>query len=132
MFAARPGDRDLDDLYRGRFSIYGVQLRSNLEHQIVGERFVASATRGGPLFWGPYWVLKAGRYNLKVHGEVEGALTMTITERFGQSLTTFSLPNGAKEGKFAIDLDAANFECVARAASDRARVSVERIEIIRI
>ena len=71
--------------------------------------------RGQALFYGPYWFLKAGRYRLKIHGEVEGALVVTIVQRPGHALTQFSLPNGVKEANFAIDQDAVKFQCVARA-----------------
>ncbi len=132
MFAAKRDDRDLENLYRGRFSIYPTHLKSQAQHEIIGERLAASVSaRGEPLFYGPYWFLKAGRYTFKIHGEVEGALVVTIVQRPGHALTQFSLPNGVKEANFAIDQDAVKFQCVARAGSDHARVLIEQVEIIR-
>ena len=132
MFAAKPGDRDLNDLYRGRFFIYGRQLRSSATHQIVGERLVASASQGKVLFYGPYWFLKAGRYKLVIHGELDGSLELTIKELGRHPIAKVSMAKGTRKGTFVTDLDATYFECVAHAVSNHARVAVERIEIIRL
>ena len=132
MFAAKRGDRDLEDLYRGRFFIYARQLFLSDTQKFVGERLVASASRGKVLFYGPYWFLRAGRYKLRIHGEVNGSLGLTITRLGGQPIATVAMAKGAKEGTFVTDLDAMSFECVARAASDQASVTVERIEVIRL
>jgi FkbM family methyltransferase len=131
VVAARAGDQDMAEPHRGRFTIYPSQLSLGRDATIVGDRLEATARAAEVLFHGPYWFLARGQYRMRLHGSMTGRIQMTIASRFGYPLTGFEIRDASAEVHFTIDRDAVLFECVARAAGRDARVSLERIEIIR-
>jgi FkbM family methyltransferase len=124
-----------DGLARSRFSIYSKQLwvprTTSPEPQPESGRLSCIASGDSLLFHGPYWFLRCGRWRFKLHGEIRGAVSFSLLERFGFSVQQFTLETGQSEHIFTLGRDLVYFECAARAASADAEISVSRIEFVR-
>jgi FkbM family methyltransferase len=128
VFAVRPGTIE-DGLRRARFSLYPGQLfKPDSSRPGVAE---LHARDGERLFHGPYWLLPAGVWRLKLHGEIRGTVCISILERFGHPVLDFLIGEEKTEHVFAIHRDLVNFECAAYAASPEAEIGLQRLEFIR-
>lgn len=123
-----------DGMDRRRFSIFARQLwpRTEIEARSAADKLCCAADRGALMFHGPYWFLKRGRWRLKLHGRIRGAVTFSILERFGYAVSQFTFEVGQSAHEFLLRRDLVHFECAARAASKRAEIEVEAIELVRI
>jgi FkbM family methyltransferase len=134
VLAAASGVID-DGLSRSRFSIYAKQLwqRQALspESQTQADGVYRALSSGALLFHGPYWFLKRGRWRVKLHGRILGAVRFSLLERFGYTVSQFTLEAGQMEHVLIIRRDLVHFECAAHAASRDAEIEVRRIEFIR-
>ena len=134
VLAAAPEVID-DGLSRSRFSIYAKQLwrREALspESQTQADGVYRAASSGALLFHGPYWFLKRGRWRFKLHGRIRGIVTFSLLERFGYTVSRFTLEAGQMENQIILPRDLVHFECAAHAASDDAEIDVRRIEFFR-
>ncbi|MGA8380650.1 MAG: FkbM family methyltransferase [Stellaceae bacterium] len=135
VLAAPRGLIDGDALNRSRFSIYARQLwrppaLPATSEASPDEHYRATAP-GALLFHGPYWFLKRGRWRFKLHGRVRGAVTFSLLERFGYTVSSFSLEAGQTEQILALRRDLVHFECAAYAVSGDAEIDIDRIEFIR-
>jgi FkbM family methyltransferase len=119
-----------DNTNRSRFSIYPGQLIFPLHSAITGN-LGREARSGVILFHGPYWFLRKGLWRFKLHGNVTGTISVTLQERFGHYVLDFPLREGESEHLFVSHRDLIHFECVASAATEAARIEVERLEFIR-
>ena len=130
--AARRGVID-DGMDRSRFSIFAKQfwLTANIETSPRTDKLRCSASGGELMFHGPYWFLKRGRWRLKFHGHIKGAVEFSILERFGYNVLRFTLEAGESEHLFTLHRDLVHFECAVWAVSVKAEIEVCRIEFIR-
>ena len=90
-----------------------------------------AASSGALLFHGPYWFLKRGRWRVKLHGRIRGAVTFSLLERFGYAVSQFTLKAGQTEHVLILRRDLVHFECAAYAAGGSAEIDVRRIEFVR-
>ena len=122
-----------DGFNRARFSIYAKQFwrRDALQAEPPTEGLYRAASAGALLFHGPYWFLKRGRWRFKLHGRIRGAVAFSLLERFGYTVSQFTLESGAHEHILILRRDLVHFECAAYAASSDAEILVRRIEFIR-
>lgn len=118
---------------RNRFSTYPRQ------HTIGGNSTAVVHEDGsflisgdGDLFHGPYWFLPRGTWRLKIHGSIDGALRITIAERFGVKVLELDFENKVLERDFICEHDLIKFECVARSAIKGSAVRLSRLEFIRL
>ena len=134
VLAAAPGVID-DGLNRSRFSIYAKQLwqRAALPptSRSPADGIYRAASSGALLFHGPYWFLKRGRWRVKLHGRIRGAVTFSLLERFGYGVSQFTLEAGRMEHVLILRRDLVHFECAAYAAGGGAEIDVRRIEFVR-
>ncbi len=133
--AAPRGLIEADALNRSRFSIYAKQLwrpaAVSASSQAPPDGHYRATAAGALLFHGPYWFLKRGRWRFKLYGAVRGAVTFSLLERFGYTVSSFSLEAGQSEQLLTLRRDLVHFECAAYAASDDAEIDIDRIEFIR-
>jgi hypothetical protein len=133
--AARRGLIDDDALSRSRFSIYSRQLWRRPALPATSEAspdgHYRATVAGALLFHGPYWFLKRGRWRFKLHGRVRGAVTFSLLERFGYTVSSFTLEAGQTEQILVLRRDLVHFECAAYAVSGDAEIDIDRIEFIR-
>jgi FkbM family methyltransferase len=122
-----------DGFNRARFSIYAKQFwrRDALHAEPPTEGLYHAASSGALLFHGPYWFLKRGRWRFKLHGRIRGAVAFSLLERFGYTVSQFTLESGTSEHILILRRDLVHFECAAYAASRDAEILVRRIEFIR-
>jgi len=124
VLAAAPSVID-DGLNRSRFSIYAKQLWRRApvpptpQTQIDG--IYRADSSGALLFHGPYWFLKRGRWRVKLHGRILGAVTFSLLERFGYAVSQFTLEAGQTEHVLILRRDLVHFECAAYAAASHRR-----------
>jgi FkbM family methyltransferase len=131
VLAARPGQ--VDTLDRRRFSIYPSRLMvPGVTPLRPGERLVSEGTAGQILFHGPYWFLRSGIWMLHVHGTIEGEIDVLLTERFGYATQSHRLSAAQVQWQFHSQQHLTQFEIVGRAASENARVEIERLELVRL
>lgn len=81
---------------------------------------------------GPYWFLRRGAYRLRVIGKIDGQVRLTITSRHGYAHDQFLLNEVHVPVRFVCHRDLVYFECVFRAESAMASLTIERIELERI
>jgi FkbM family methyltransferase len=124
-----------DGLVRSRFTIYPPQLLPQPDGASAPGRATArifsTAQRGTLLFHGPYWFMKRGRWHFKLHGNIRGAVTFYLLERFGYNVQEFTLDTEQSEFVFTLPRDLVYFECAGRAASDDATIEVRALEFVR-
>lgn len=131
VLAARAGQVDTPD--RRRFSIYPARLvvpgAAALRR---GEMLISEGTAGQILFHGPYWFLRSGIWVLNIHGRIDGEIDVLLTERFGHVTESHRLSAAEAQWQFHNTQDLVHFEIVGRAASQNARVEIERLELVRL
>ena len=124
-----------DALNRSRFSIYARQLWRSpalaANSAAVPDGHFSASAAGALLFHGPYWFLKRGRWRFKLHGRICGAAKFSLLERFGYTVSSFTLEAGQSEQVVTLRRDLVHFECAAYAASADAEIDIDRIEFIR-
>jgi FkbM family methyltransferase len=91
-----------------------------------------TAKLGEIVFYGPYWYLPKGVYQLSFEGELKTTLSMTIAERFGYSVAEQTITANKPIAIFTIDRDLTYFELVARAADSNIHFSLSSLKIMRI
>jgi FkbM family methyltransferase len=129
FLAVRPIDPDLEELDRRRLFIYPVQL--NLRSaSIVDGALKSNRVTTDIVFHGPYWFLPRGQYRIRLHGDLDGKLDITIASRFGYPMASCSFAHGAMESDFTIERDAVHFECVGRLTGSNSRLVLRKIEIV--
>jgi FkbM family methyltransferase len=133
VLAARA--EQVDTLDRRRFNIYPSQLIiDGTPQRRPGELLINEATPAEALFHGPYWFLRSGVWVLHIHGKIEGEIEMLIAERYGRVTLKHGMSAARMQWRFFNDQNLVQFEVVARAAPDidKARVEIERIELVRV
>jgi len=130
VLAARPGVV-ADGLDRSRFAIHAGQLLLPYSRAVPAGPLRSRGSGGELLFHGPYWYLRRGAWRLDLVGEVSGAVSLAIQERFGHRVAEFLLAPGATSHVFTADHDLLHFECAARAAGAHAEIAVTRLEFSR-
>lgn len=129
VFAARPGTIE-GGLKRSRFSIHPAQLLISGGRHPDTPKLHRAADRDGMLFHGPYWFLRRGVWRLKLHGEIRGVADFTLQEAAGRRVLGFTMTEGQTEHVFVVSRDLLDFEFFVVAASDRAEIGFERLELI--
>jgi hypothetical protein len=123
----------VDALDRRRFSIYPSQLavpgRPPLNQ---GEVLAAGGPPGQTLFHGPYWALRPGTWELRIHGKVEGEIEMHVAERRGFVTNTQRISAAKMQFRFRNEMELTQFELVARPVDQDAGVEIERLEMVRV
>lgn len=124
------------DLRRSRsfFRIYPRQFVTQAATLQRQERDLLEATGGDReiLFYGPYWRLRRGVYRIKLGGEIDGDVALTVAARFGFPVATLSLSAAYKSAEFICERDLQYFEIVARAKGGPASVALNWVELERI
>ena len=71
---------------------------------------------------------------MRIHGKIEGEIEMLIAERYGRVTLKQRMSAAKMQWQFFNDQNLVRFEVVARAAPDieKARVEIERIELLRV
>lgn len=131
VLAARPGQ--VDTLDRRRFSIYPSQLHvPGGPPRRPGDVLVTEGTPEQTLFYGPYWFLSRGAWTLNIHGKIEGEIEVILAERYGYPVLYQRMSATQMQWQFTNERDLAHFEVIARPAGAKARVEIERIELVRV
>lgn len=127
-------DPELQGSVRTCFRIYPRQLKivPATLREISRERLHAAGATGNLLFHGPYWLLRAGVYELEVVGRVIGVISFSIAGRFGHAHSGALLSDQNMKLTVTIERDLLYFECVARAQTTFAEVFVEAIYATRV
>lgn len=102
-----------------------------LSGTIDDDRLTSRAARDGVLFYGPYWPLRAGRWRIRLEGEVEGRVRIEIAERDLKVVTTLVLEPG-EAGEFHTPRDLVDFQCRATACDGEAAVRIGHVELRRL
>ncbi|RBP14347.1 FkbM family methyltransferase [Roseiarcus fermentans] len=121
-------ERAFESLERDRIAIWPEALFSPSRPAAEG-RLDSSADRGDLLFYGPYWPLRAGLYEIVLDAEITGDIRIIITERKGHPVADCNIANN--RGFFRVDQDLSQFECVGRARNGPASIALRRIALIR-
>lgn len=132
IVAIRPVDSPMI-LDRRRFHIYPRQLsvNSTAVQTHTGRVLHVSGASGDILFHGPYWFLQRGVYLVRLHGEIQGRITISVAARLGYHLLDFELSAEQCDTVIVVPNDVVQFECVARAASATAFVTLDSLEWVR-
>lgn len=131
VLAARP--EEVDTLDRRCFSIYPSQFYvPGVPPLRPGDLLVSEGTPEQTLFYGPYWFLRRGTWMLTIHGEIEGETEVLLVERYGQVALHQRMSAAQLQWQFINERDLAQFEVVARPVSAKARVTIERVELVRL
>lgn len=131
VLAARP--EEVDTLDRRCFSIYPSQFYvPGVPPLRPGDLLVSEGTPEQTLFYGPYWFLRRGTWMLTIHGEIEGETEVLLVERYGQVALHQRMSAAQLQWQFINERDLTQFEVVARPVSARARVAIERIDLVRV
>jgi|SRR5579859_5883687 len=133
VLAARP--EQVATLDRRCFNIYPSQLIiDGTPPRRPGELLINEGTPAEALFHGPYWFLRSGVWALHIHGKIEGEIELLIAERYGRVTLKRRMSAAQMQWQFFNDQNLVQFEVVARAAPDidKARVEIERIELVRM
>ena len=131
VLAARP--EQVDTVDRRRFSIYPSQFYvPGVPLHRPGDVMVSEGTPDQTLFYGPYWFLRRGIWLLTIHGEIEGEIDVILVERYGHVALYQRMSAAQMQWQFINERDLTQFEVAARPASAKARVAIERIELVRL
>lgn len=120
------------DIDRRRFSIYPAQLSQPAGPRAASDGGLTTYSGGRDgqvLFFGPYWFLRRGQWEIRLHGAIQGEIALSVTERRGQEVARLRLDENRLSARFAADRDLIDFECVVRATGGAARVELNRIEL---
>jgi FkbM family methyltransferase len=129
--AARPGQVGESD--RRRFWIYPSQLSTpGVAPKSPGDALVRQGAPGEILFHGPYWYLRRGVWNLHVHGEIGGALEVTVAERFGHETRKFTVSGRDPVARFVNERDLVQFELIGRPTQGPVKIEIASLELARI
>lgn len=119
-------------LHRGFISIYPLQLNVLGPNSIGagGNVHIRGRVVHGAIMWhGPYWHLPKGYYRMRIVGRVGSGLNITVAERFGYPVTTFSYTPTHEYIDFPNERDLSKFELIVRADSTDVNVELERVEL---
>jgi FkbM family methyltransferase len=131
VLAARPGQ--VNTLDRRRFSIYPSQLHvPGKPPSGPGDVLVSEGMPEQTLFYGPYWFLRRGAWRLDIHGMIEGDIEVILAERYGYAALSQRMSAAQMQWQFINERNLIQFEVIARPASAKARVEIERIELVRL
>jgi FkbM family methyltransferase len=135
VLATRNGELGSAGLIRTGFSIYPRQLCTigeNLQ-SLSRDKLIATGASGQILCHGPYWFLRSGIYHFRLHGEIEGHVSVVIAARFGHPVQQFEMETGEHEKTFVVERDLVGFECIIRAKGTiPSIIRIERLEFCRV
>jgi FkbM family methyltransferase len=130
VLAAKEGVVD-DGVRRSRFSIYPRQLIVPSPHSVTASQLTVTGRYNDIMLHGPYWFLRKGVWRFKLHGAITGAISFILQERFGHYVSAFLLEEDQSECVVILTRDLIYFECVARPATETAKLVLDRFEFIR-
>ena len=129
--AARP--EQVDTLDRRRFSIYPSQLHVPGSLPLgPGDVLISEGMPEQTLFYGPYWFLHRGVWTLTIRGMIEGEIEIFLAERYGKVVLDQRMSTAQMQWQFTNERNLTHFEVIARPFSAKARVAIERIELVRL
>ena len=118
---------------RRRFSVFASQLFVPGGAPLrPGAALARTARRGEMLFHGPYWFLPRGVWQLRLHGGLSGDVEITLAERFGFAVQSFTLAARDPVAQFVSPRDLVQFELIARPAGDAAAIDLASLELVRV
>lgn len=120
---------DVGSLKRNGFSIYPGQLYGTGVPNGTTVRY--QADQAGIVFFGPDWYLRAGRWNVRIHGQMQGAVRLTIVEEHERVIAELDLGNGRDDAVLELLHDVAHLELRASLAAGDS-IELERIEFQRL
>jgi FkbM family methyltransferase len=129
--AARPSTIGQESM-RNFFTVYPEDLHA-ISATVQGGRLVVDSASGSGelLFYGPYWFLPRGSYNMLVDGDIEGEFTLTLAEKFGGRIQDFIVSAQSRSVDFIVERDLTNFEIVGRAMKGQVKFSVNNFRFTR-
>jgi hypothetical protein len=133
VLAVREGDLP-DGPDRARFTIHARQLLTRPETVIPpdGGDLAAAGDVRQILFYGPYWFLRRGVWDIRLEGTIEGEMEMTLAMRFGHGAERVLFSQDRKCARVVIARDLVQFECVGRAHHGRCGISLSSLHFHRI
>ena len=111
VLAVRGGP--VDQLQRTGFCVYPGQLVGSSTKLGAAMRY--SSQHGGLIFSGPGWYLPRAQWNLRLDGNLCGAVRLVIVEDDATILAEVTLSESRLGGAFAVDHDITHFEVQAYA-----------------
>lgn len=126
VFAAPTAD--VRHLQRSSFSVYPGQLYGTGVAQDGLTRY--QAQHDGIVFFGPDWYIRAGHWQVRLHGRLHGPLRLTIVEEHERVIAELDLDVDTDVATFELDRPVAHFELRASLKAG-GMVDLERVEFER-
>jgi len=127
VVAAKPDA--VQDLVRTSFSIYPDQLSGVGENS--GTHTLYRTEAGAVAFFGPYWYLEPGRWEVQLHGTLSAPLQLAIVEGGERTVAELALDADRLAASFELARPAVRFEVRATSA-ESGEIGLERITFRRM
>ena len=132
FLAARP-HRINDEFQRNFIYVYPEDMNVRLG-AVVNDALVVdqNCVPNSIVFYGPYWYLPRGTYQIAFDADIKTDVKISITEKFGFHIDEFILTPDKKIVEVAIHRDLNQFELVGRSITETCQITVRHIKLVRI